>query len=202
VAAYAGVTDDDVVAVRDAIRDAVATIDCELIPLAVCLATTVESESDASVAARIIDGLEHARLDASVAATVGGLIDRVSECRLVVTGSYHCAVFALSQGIPSVCIHHSEYYALKFRGLADQFKVGCAVIDRSDAAFHDQLRDAILESWRTADELRPELLRAAEKQVEAGSRAYDALCAIIAAECDPTPSESHDTNGRRARLTA
>jgi colanic acid/amylovoran biosynthesis protein len=202
VASYAGMTDDDVVAVRDAIRDAVATIDCDLIPLAVCLATTVESESDASVAARILDGLEHARIDSSVPATVGALIDRISECRLVVTGSYHCAVFALSQGIPSVCIHHSEYYALKFRGLADQFKIACAVIDRSDPAFHDLLRAAILESWRTADELRPELLPAAEKQVEAGSRAYDALCAIITAECDATPSESRGTTERSARLTA
>lgn len=202
VAAYAGTTDDDVVGVRDALRDAVANIDCELIPLAVCLARSVESESDASVAARIIEGLEHARIGSPVPATVGALIDRISECRLVVTGSYHCAVFALSQGIPAVCIHHSEYYALKFRGLADRFNVGCAVIDRSDAAFHDKLRDAILESWRTANELRPKLLRAAEQQVVAGRQAYDTLCAIIAAECDQTPGESLDSNGRRSRLMA
>jgi hypothetical protein len=76
------------------------------------------------------------------------------------------------------------------------------VIDRSDPAFHDKLRDAILESWRTAAELRPSLLRAAEKQVEAGRRAYDTLCSIIAAECDPSHSESLYRNGRRSRLTA
>ena len=202
VAGYAGTTDDDVLAVRDALRDAVANIDCELIPLAVCLARSVESESDASVATRIIDGLENARIGSSVPATVGGLIDRISECRLVVTGSYHCAVFALSQGIPAVCIHRSEYYALKFRGLADRFRVGCAVIDRSDTAFHGKLRDAIQESWRAADEVRPKLLRAAEQQVETGRQAYDALCNIIAEHCDSAQSESPEPTTRRSRLTA
>ncbi len=196
VAPYAGMADDDVVAVRDAFRDAVASIDCELIPLAECVVKSVESDSDASVAARIIDGLGHARTGSAVPATVGALIDRVSECRLVVTGSYHCAVFALSQGIPSVCVHNCEYYALKFRGLADRFETGCVVIDRSDAAFHDQLRDAILQCWATADELRPKLLRAAEKQVEAGCQAYDTLCAIIAAECNPIECESISSSAR------
>ena len=133
---------------------------------------------------------------------MAALIERVSHCRLVVTGSYHCAVFALSQGIPSVCIYNSEYYALKFRGLANQFGIGCAVIDRSGAMFREQLRDAILESWRTADETRPTLLRAAESQVEAGRRAYDALCAIIADDSDPLPIESAAETGRRSRLMA
>jgi len=202
VAAYAGTTDDDVVAVRDALRDAVASIDCQLIPLAVCLATSVESESDASVAARIIEGLEHAQVGSSVPTTVGALISRISECRLVVTGSYHCAVFALSQGIPAVCIHHSEYYALKFRGLADRFRIGCAVIDRADTGFHDRLRDAIVEGWHAADDVRPKLLRAAEQQVETGRQAYDALCASIEEHCDPAGSESPDPKARRSRLTA
>ena len=200
VAPYAGMSDADIGEVREALRDSVASLDCELIPLPVCLAKSVESESDASVAALILDGLPHARIESSTPTTVAALIERVSHCRLVVTGSYHCAVFALSQGIPSVCIYNSEYYALKFHGLANQFGIGCAVIDRSGTAFRDQLRDAILESWRTADEVRPGLLRAAEIQVEAGRRAYDDLCAIIGDECDTLQSESFPENGRRSRL--
>ena len=46
------------------------------------------------------------------------VIERVGECRVVVTGSYHGAVFALAQGIPVVALVKSPYYVNKMAGLA------------------------------------------------------------------------------------
>jgi polysaccharide pyruvyl transferase WcaK-like protein len=57
------------------------------------------------------------------------LIRSISECRLVVTGSYHSAVFALAMGIPAICLVFSDYYAAKFEGLAEQYPVGCLTFD-------------------------------------------------------------------------
>ena len=45
------------------------------------------------------------------------IIDAVGKCRLVVTGSYHAGVFALSQGIPIIGLVASEYYKNKFLSL-------------------------------------------------------------------------------------
>ena len=50
-----------------------------------------------------------------------GVVEHISRCRAVVTGSYHAAVFALAQGIPAVGLTGSAYYDAKFAGLADQF---------------------------------------------------------------------------------
>lgn len=183
MAPYAGMREQDVVAVGEAFRAAVQSIGCDVVPLPVCVVASVESESDTTVASRIIGGLAGARIESPPPSTVGELIERVSTCRLVVTGSYHCAVFALSQGIPAVCIHNSEYYALKFQGLSDRFGAGCVVIDRSGDAFREKLREEITVCWRDADDLRPKLLHSARLQVEAGREAYDELCAIIAREC-------------------
>jgi polysaccharide pyruvyl transferase WcaK-like protein len=49
------------------------------------------------------------------------LVDRVSECRVVITASYHAAVFALSQGCPVIAMVGSGYYDAKMKGLAKQF---------------------------------------------------------------------------------
>ena len=50
------------------------------------------------------------------------VMKNVSACRMVVTGSYHAAVFALSQGIPALTISKSAYYDSKFNGLGDMFR--------------------------------------------------------------------------------
>jgi colanic acid/amylovoran biosynthesis protein len=102
-------------------------------------------------------------------------IARISACRVLVAGSYHAGVFALSQGIPVVCLASSPYYFHKFHGLAGQFGSGCVVLDLNDAQLGQKLRDALLTSWRTADKTRADLLSAARKQIEAGRQAYRRL---------------------------
>ncbi len=102
-------------------------------------------------------------------------IARIGACRVVVAGSYHAGVFALSQGIPVICLVSSPYYYHKFHGLAGQFGSGCVVLDLNDAQFGQKLRDALLTSWRTAGQARAELLSAARQQIEAGRQAYRRL---------------------------
>jgi colanic acid/amylovoran biosynthesis protein len=107
------------------------------------------------------------------------VIRRTSECRLVVTGSYHAGVFALAQGIPVVALAASDYYRDKFFGLADQFGAGCRVLEMRMPGFASQLGPVIGEFWHRAPALRPGLLRAAENQIKAAQAAYQELPALV-----------------------
>ncbi|HLP77741.1 MAG TPA: polysaccharide pyruvyl transferase family protein, partial [Candidatus Paceibacterota bacterium] len=107
--------------------------------------------------------------------TTAAVIERVSHCRLVVTGSYHAGVFALAQGIPMVAIAQSEYYAGKFNGLARQFGCGCAVILSGEESFAAQLENAVAQAWHTTDAVKAELRAAAARQIAAGRTAYAQL---------------------------
>ena len=96
-------------------------------------------------------------------------------CRVVVTGSYHGGVFALSQGVPVVGLSRSAYYDTKFEGLADMFGTGCTVLrtDRSD--FKQALEEAIHTAWDSAPTVRSTLLEAAERQAEKSEAAYGTM---------------------------
>lgn len=111
---------------------------------------------------------------------IAGLIRRICDCRVVVTGSYHAGVFALCRGISIVGLARSPYYVDKFMGLADQFGVGVSVarLDRDNAA--EEVGALIDAAWETAEELRPLILSAAGRQVEDGRRAYRQVEQIVA----------------------
>jgi colanic acid/amylovoran biosynthesis protein len=105
-------------------------------------------------------------------ATTPELLPLVSQCRVVVAGSYHAAVLALSMGIPAVAIARSDYYIDKFRGLAGQFGPACHVELTSHPDFLVRLRTAIDRAWDSAGETREHLLRAAALQLELSESAY------------------------------
>jgi len=100
------------------------------------------------------------------------VIKQVGQCRIVITGSYHAGVFALSQGISVVAVAASDYYRHKFEGLANQFSVGCYVIDRESAGFESDLKQAIDKAWLAAEKMRPELIKKAQEQVALSEAAY------------------------------
>jgi len=182
IAPYAGMHQREISEMSAAVRAAIGDIDCEVVPLPVCIVESVESASDVTSLVRIMKDLPQRPLSPPMATTHDQLIDLISECRIVVTGSYHCAVFALSQGIPAVCIQSSEYYDDKFKGLADRFGAGCDVVDRTHPDFPAVLGEAVTRSWSNAGTLRAQLLEAAREQVEAADRAYDRLCSMIASD--------------------
>jgi colanic acid/amylovoran biosynthesis protein len=107
--------------------------------------------------------------------TVRAVIEQVGRCRIVVTGAYHAAVFALSQGISTVCLARSDYFAEKLLGLADQFGRGCEVITLDGSDLEARLSDAMSRAWDDADDVRPRLLDAARRQIDCGQEAYRRL---------------------------
>ncbi|MBE9158417.1 polysaccharide pyruvyl transferase family protein [Nodosilinea sp. LEGE 06152] len=103
------------------------------------------------------------------------IIEQVGRCRVVITGSYHAGVFALSQGIPVVGLAKSKYYVDKFFGLADQFGVGCSVLMLDEIDLENKLTDCTKNLWNEAETLRPILLDAARAQIQAGIIAYQKI---------------------------
>ena len=114
VARYSGATAEALAAVGSALRKAAARHGAELIPVPISAAV---KERDATMIARVM-GIDEATippLDGPAA-----VIDQVGRCRVVVSGSYHGAVFALAQGVQAIGLVGSPYYAHKFSGLEDR----------------------------------------------------------------------------------
>jgi polysaccharide pyruvyl transferase WcaK-like protein len=105
-------------------------------------------------------------------ATPAELADRVSRCRVVVTGSYHAAVFGLAVGVPAVCLSNSAYYDGKFNGLVDLFPGGCAIVRPGDR-FDADLDAAIAWAAALDDTERDEIHRRARAQVRTADEVYD-----------------------------
>ena len=95
----------------------------------------------------------------------------VASCRVVFTGSYHAAVFALASGIPVVCVAASEYYENKFCGLKAEYKQGCAVI-RIDRQSISEIKIVLDDLWVNAATTCGFLRSVAEEQVKLSEAAY------------------------------
>jgi polysaccharide pyruvyl transferase WcaK-like protein len=172
IAPYSGLTEQTFAEVRQvliakATQDGVSLVG---VPIA-----RGNRECDMVTAQQMLDGAKVPGDAGTHADTPLKAIAQVARCRLVVSGSYHGAVFALAQGIPAVCIAGNLYYANKFLGLAHAFGEGCTVLRADDNSFNEALPKAIAESWNKADPLRPVLLQEAERQVRSAEKAYAAL---------------------------
>jgi colanic acid/amylovoran biosynthesis protein len=151
---------------------------------------------DARVVAELFAGLPCAGDAGTALHTPAEVVRRIADCRIVVTGSYHAGVFALSQGIPVVALAGSAYYQDKFLGLAGQFGAGCRVLPTSGPEFARQLEQAAAELWEQSPALRAPLWRAAEEQIQASRTAYSDLPGALlppqssATKPQPNPSVS------------
>lgn len=111
-------------------------------------------------------------------------IRRVSNCRLMLTATFHAAVFALAQGIPVIGLAKSEMYMSKFEGLVDQFGEGCQVLHLEDREFSGKLAHAIDDAWSSAVQVRPMLLQRAARQIEVGNAAYRRIYEMVESRMD------------------
>ncbi|WP_158087127.1 polysaccharide pyruvyl transferase family protein [Mycobacterium aquaticum] len=111
----------------------------------------------------------------------------IARCRVVVTGSYHAAVFALAAGIPAVGITSSSYYDGKFEGLAALFPGGCQPI-RIGPGFEQALTDAIDRAWNADDAMRDRIHAAARAQVARGDDLYARFKSLAAERVTGTNS--------------
>lgn len=105
--------------------------------------------------------------------------EQLASCRVLVTGAYHLAVFALSQGIPVVALTSTEYYDDKFLGLDDMFKGGVRLVHFDDPDFVERLGAAIADSWEDAPQLRDSLRARADEQVVSGQQLYERLFELL-----------------------
>jgi colanic acid/amylovoran biosynthesis protein len=108
------------------------------------------------------------------------VIQQAGRCRVVVTGAYHAAVFALAQGIPVVALANAPYYVSKFLGLEDQFGLGCETVFLSDPNLLEKLRTALERTWQSAEMVRLPLQNAAFRQIQSSWGAYYRVKDIIA----------------------
>lgn len=131
--------------------------------------------------------------------TPASVIAQAGRCRIVITGAYHAGVFALSQGIPAVCIGRSRYVLDKMDGLADLFGDGCRVVPLagSDSA-GEVVRSADL-LWDRAPQLRPVLLAAAADQVTRARTAYDRITRQFGSRTDAAGRSVNAGAAREAR---
>jgi colanic acid/amylovoran biosynthesis protein len=119
------------------------------------------------------------------------LIEQVARCKIVVTGAYHAAVFALGQGIPVVCLANSEYYVAKFQGLEDLYESGCTTIQLDQPDAGERLAHALERTWNAADTLRAPLLRSAGLQVNQSREAYQKIRELLDVPAMGMQKEAH-----------
>jgi colanic acid/amylovoran biosynthesis protein len=108
------------------------------------------------------------------------IVRRIGRCRVMVSGTFHAAVFALSQGIPAVLLSNSEEYFAKARGLAEEFSPGsCQLIQLNAPNVEDRLTNAIDQAWATSEQLRPLILQSALRQIALGHAAYGHIQHVV-----------------------
>ena len=119
------------------------------------------------------------------------LIEQVARCRILVTGAYHAAVFALGQGIPVVCLASSEYYVAKFQGLEDLYETGCTIVQLDQPNAGEKLADALEHTWNSSDTFRAPLLRSAGRQVKQSREAYQKIRELLEPSATDMQKEAH-----------
>lgn len=181
VAGYSGVVGDAAEQVGAAVGQKAQELGADIVPIAIS-SHPHESESAAPQGAGAPGG---------AIATPAGAVAASGRCRVAVVGSYHAAVFALSQGVPVVGLAASPYYDDKLLGLRERFGAGCAVVRLDgDAGPSEQQRQVVAELerlWIAAPTLRDELLASAERQVELSRSAHARVAALI----DPQAAYAH-----------
>ena len=183
------------------VRAVLAAILSEYGARPVPLPTAEVARPDKQVIERVLAGLPAPTRMPSLDTPLA-IVQAISQCRVVVTAAYHAAVFALAQGVPTVCIAKSDYFTDKLTSLADLFGRGCLVVSANDPHFCELLRHAIQELWVSAELIRPKLLAAAQEQSEASRAAYGRLVGLFAPEPQAEPAcdaMMARTEGRRAQ---
>lgn len=172
VAPYAGIDDQVVSWLRPLVQRIAHTRGVPMVPIPI---TRHRHAQDALVIQQMLRGYMKDTDGGIHLDTPLKVIQQVGRCRVVITGAYHAAVFALAQGIPAICLCQSDYYRDKFRGLADVFGAGCEIVFLNDSDKQERLIEAVERMWQSAKQLRPSLLLAATTQIAWGHAAYQCL---------------------------
>ena len=184
VASYAGVETSIVEKVRSVLQEFAGRHKVPLLPIPIALH---EFASDHLAIRQLLAGLDDESDGGLSLDTPWMVIKQTAGCRVVVTGAYHAAVFAMSQGIPVVCLTNSPYYLAKFQGLQDLFGVGCTIVGLSEPDLGCRLATAIERAWNSAEVVRSPLLHSALRQIEQSRGAYLSVKNLLS----PEPSHAN-----------
>ena len=176
VASYADVNEDVCDRLRPVLQDFARGRDAPMLPVPIAFHAHA---SDHLAIRRILAGYDDQSDGGLSLDTPLKVIEQVGRCRVVVTGAYHAAVFSLAQGIPVVCLAGSADYMAKFLGLQDLFGQGCETLLLDDPMFTRKLEAALENAWRTAEEVRLPLQRAAARQIELSWHAYERVRHLV-----------------------
>lgn len=175
LAYYSGLDSFAAAALGQTIRELAGRLGAPLCPVPISRFATSD---DLQYIYRLVIGSEPPP-EALKRESVEDVIRLAGRCRVVVTGSYHAAVFALSQGVSAVCLARSAYYDDKFFGLQEMFGDGCEVIRPDDGIGRDDFIEVIERAWERAEEVRPQLIAAAESQAQSSRLAYQEMAVEI-----------------------
>jgi polysaccharide pyruvyl transferase WcaK-like protein len=103
------------------------------------------------------------------------VIREAGRCRIVVTGTYHAAVFAVAQGIPFIGLTSSLHYRSKLGGLKALFPEADSLLDLSAPDVESRLTDSIQQAWDAAPGARSKILGRADELIAAGRRAMEGV---------------------------
>jgi colanic acid/amylovoran biosynthesis protein len=168
-------SESDIAPVRNGLQRFASRVHVPLVPLPIAR----QRDLDAVVIRQLIDGLDDATEHEYDLDTPAKVISQVARCRVVLTGAYHAAVFALAQGVPVVCLMRSQYSVDRFLGLEAQFGCGCHAVSLDDADVVGRIADALTRAWNEAPLIRDRLAAAAVRQIVAGRAAYASLAALV-----------------------
>ncbi len=170
VASYSNVTADMIDGLKPVLHKFAQRHNAPLIPVPIAFHAWA---SDHLAIRRLLQGFDD-HSDGGIALdTPIKVIRQVGRCRIVVTGAYHAAVFALSQGIPVVGLSASDDYTAKFLGLEDQFGLGCETVLIDEPNASERLSAAAERAWQLAEKVRLPLQEAARRQIALSQWAYE-----------------------------
>ncbi|WP_081865985.1 polysaccharide pyruvyl transferase family protein [Blastococcus sp. URHD0036] len=175
IAGYSPVSDAARRSVGRALRTAVRELATQVVPVII---SEIRSEDRRSTLP-LVEGLERGSRPPHRFARPQEVAAQVGRCRVMVTGAYHAAVFALSQGISVVALTSSVYYDDKFLGLADMFGTGLHLVRIDGDDLTERLSTAIGSAWAQAPQARPALLAGAAEQIARSRTTFQRVCDLV-----------------------
>jgi polysaccharide pyruvyl transferase WcaK-like protein len=167
-AKYAGVEKQSLSEITDLLISIANKLHSPVIPLPI---SWHRSENDLQTVLNLLGQTVSAQ-EKEQLETIEGLNHQIAKCRIVITGSYHAAVFALTHGIPVIALAKTKYYAHKFNGLSDMFPGGLDVIGMDEIGWQNNFVFASTQAWKNAEIFRKDLRLCADRQIDASKMAY------------------------------
>lgn len=177
VSSYTQVDPAQIIRIRESLHHAARKRNATLIAVPISSAL---HESDSTYIRQLVGNYPNAIVGRKRLSMPRESINLAGQCRLMITGTYHGAIFALAQGVPVIGVASSVEYFNKLSELNDTFGEGCQVI-RLDEESPEQLCAAIDFFWLEADRLRSRLLEAAAHQIALQRAAYRRISDIASA---------------------